>query len=278
MHYLAACAIYLDEAPYLQEWIEFHRLVGVEKFFLYNNLSTDEHRAVLAPYVDEGTVVLKDWPDTPGQASAYRDCLDQHREDARWIAFIDIDEFLFSPTLAPLPQILAEYEQWPGVHINWALFGPSGHETKPDGLVVETYTQRAPDSHPFNRMCKCVVDPRRTIRIGANISPHCFDYTEGEGVDENFQLRDKRPGRGQTDKVSFARLRINHYYVKSKAQWIAKVDRPKADSGQRRGYKPEGYAPMAELFSEVRDETIQAYVPELRAALADRVRVVTTPP
>src|SRR5712664_2683081 len=100
MPYLAACAIYLDEAPFLQEWIEFHRLVGVEKFFLYNNLSTDDHRAVLATYVDDGTVVLKDWLDKPGQASAYRDCLDQHREEARWIAFIDIDEFLFSPTLA----------------------------------------------------------------------------------------------------------------------------------------------------------------------------------
>ena len=25
-HYLAACAIYRDEAPYLAEWIEFHRL------------------------------------------------------------------------------------------------------------------------------------------------------------------------------------------------------------------------------------------------------------
>ena len=36
-HYLAICAIYRDEAPYLREWIEFHRLVGVEHFFLYDN-------------------------------------------------------------------------------------------------------------------------------------------------------------------------------------------------------------------------------------------------
>src|SRR5919108_3802620 len=53
-HYLAACAIYRDEAPYLSEWIEFHRLVGFERFYLYDNLSSDHHREVLAPYVDEG--------------------------------------------------------------------------------------------------------------------------------------------------------------------------------------------------------------------------------
>ena len=34
--YLSICAIYRDEAPYLVEWIEFHRLVGVEHFYLYD--------------------------------------------------------------------------------------------------------------------------------------------------------------------------------------------------------------------------------------------------
>jgi hypothetical protein len=270
MDYLTACAIYKDEAPYLREWIEFHRLVGVERFFLYNNLSADDHRAVLDPYVDEGTVVLKDWPETPGQASAYRDCLDLHRKEARWIAFIDIDEFLFSPTFRPLPEVLREYEQWPGVSVNWAVFGPSGHQTRPEGLVLENYKLRVPDSHPFNRMCKCVVDPTRAIQIGANLSVHSFDFTEGFAVDENFELRNQMPGRGQTETLSFARLRVNHYYMKSREQWIAKGDTPKADTGQRRGYKPEGYERMAELFSSVPDETIQHYVPALKAALAAR--------
>jgi hypothetical protein len=272
MDYLAACAIYLNEAPYLQEWIEFHRLVGVERFYLYNDNSTDDHRSVLAPYIDEGVVVLKDWTTKPGQASAYRDCLDEHRDEARWIAFIDIDEFLFSPLFVPLPQILQEYEPWPGVSVNWAVFGPSDYETQPPGLVTENYTRRVPDYHPFNRMCKCVVDPKRTIRIGADVSVHCFDHTEGYAVDENFQLRDKKPGRGQTEKCSFARLRVNHYYMKSKEQWLAKIDRPKADTGQPRGYDPAGYDRMAALFSEVHDETITAYLPALKSAIADRER------
>ena len=272
MDYLAACAIYLNEAPNLQEWIEFHRLVGVERFYLYNDNSTDDHRAVLAPYVDEGIVVLKDWSIRPGQASAYRDCLDEHRDEARWIAFIDIDEFLFSPQLVPLPEILREYERWPGVSVNWAVFGPADYETTPDGLVIENYIQRTPDYHPFNRMCKCVVDPKRTIQIGANVSVHCFDHTEGYAVDENFQLRDKKPGRGQTDKCSFARLRVNHYYMKSREQWLAKIVREKADTGKPRGYDPAGYDRMAKLFSEVRDETITAYLPSLKAAIAARER------
>lgn len=98
--YLAIAAIYRDDAAYLAEWIEFHRLVGAERFFLYDNLSTDEHRSVLDPYVREGVVVVHDWPQTfpSGQVPAFADCLERHRDDARWIAFLDVDEFLFSPT------------------------------------------------------------------------------------------------------------------------------------------------------------------------------------
>ena len=31
--YLSLCAIYRDEARYMREWLEFHRLFGVERFF-----------------------------------------------------------------------------------------------------------------------------------------------------------------------------------------------------------------------------------------------------
>src|SRR5919204_208118 len=58
--YLSACAIYRDEAPYLREWIEFHGLVGVQRFFLYDDGSTDHHDEVLAPYIEDGTVVRHD--------------------------------------------------------------------------------------------------------------------------------------------------------------------------------------------------------------------------
>ena len=132
-HYLAVCAIYRDEASYMREWVEFHRLVGVERFFLYDNKSTDDHREVLGPYVERGDVTIHDWPMELGQPQAYQDCVDRHAGDARWIAFIDLDEFLFSPTGRPLPEVLRRYERWPAVGVNWAVFGSSGHLMRPSG-------------------------------------------------------------------------------------------------------------------------------------------------
>ena len=45
---------------------------------------------------------------------AFEHCLGAHRDDSRWIAFLDLDEFLFSPTGAPLLELLREYEEYAG--------------------------------------------------------------------------------------------------------------------------------------------------------------------
>src|SRR5437588_12699850 len=89
--YLAACALYRDHASYLREWIEFHRLVGVERFYLYSNFSADDHLQVLAPYVLEGVVVVHDWPvpfvpigGRPNAITAGFDhCLKEHGRESR---------------------------------------------------------------------------------------------------------------------------------------------------------------------------------------------------
>ena len=86
--YLSICAVYRDEAPYLAEWIEFHRLVGFERFYLYDNGSSDWHREVLDPYVDEGIVLVHDWPEPllpDGQRKAYNHCFEHHGDETRWI-------------------------------------------------------------------------------------------------------------------------------------------------------------------------------------------------
>ena len=143
--------------PYLIEWIEFHRLVGVERFFLYNNGDRGPQRELLAPYVEEGLVELHEWPVFPApQMPAFQHTVDNHGDDSRWIAFIDTDEFLFSPTGRSLPEVLAGYEQHPGVGVCRAFFGPSGQTATPPGLVVESYLRRWTDWRAYRCWHRCL--------------------------------------------------------------------------------------------------------------------------
>jgi hypothetical protein len=265
--YLSICAIYRNEAEYLQEWVEFHRLVGVERFFLYDNNSNDHHLEVLAPYVARGTVILKSWPKSPGQREAYEDCLARQRHTSRWIAFIDLDEFLFSPTGKPVSDVLTDFERWPGVFVNWCVFGNSGHQSPPQGLVIENYLQRQRDNRPRHRYGKSIVDPSRVRRI---VTPHHFLYSDGCAVDENHNLLD-RPPRMVTDRMSFSLLRINHYWTRSAQEWARKLKTPNIWAGDLRTDYAQKFLSDKERaerwLNEHHDETITMYAPALREAL-----------
>lgn len=260
MPYLSICAVYRDEAPYLREWVMFHHIVGVERFYLYNHASADDHRAALEPFVEADLVDLRDWPDVVApQHSIYDDCLREHREESRWIAFLDLDEFLFSPSRQPLPEVLSEYERWPAVGVNWVMFGTSGHCTRPPGLVIESYLHRANSTEElWNRRFKSIVDPARATRCE---DAHHFAYREGQVVDEH-----QRPIEGPvTDSPSHSRLLINHYWTKSEEDLAKKFSRPRASDGWLP--PPPDLERLDRGLNAERDETILSYVPAVHAAL-----------
>ncbi len=254
---MSICAIFKDEAPYLQEWIEFHRLLGVEKFYLYNNNSRDNFAEILQHYCDSQLVRLHDCPVSPGQMTAYFHCLKNYRQESRWIAFIDLDEFLFPTEADCLPAILHEYEKFAGVLVNWLMFGSSGHVTKPEGLVIANYTKRANPDFPANRLFKTIVNPVEAIRA---LNPHLFYFRNDlKAVTEN-----KIPFHGElTPDLSVSKLRINHYFLKSREEFKKKVERGRADIKKSR--KIDEFD--SNDRNEIEDLTISLFIPALKSKI-----------
>lgn len=258
------------DSEYLREWIEFHRLVGVERFFLYNNGDRDAQRALLEPYVDDGIVVLHEFPGLPVQVRAFEHCVQNHRADSRWIAFIDTDEFLFSPTDRPLAQVLAEYEEWPAIGVCRAFYGPSGHVTKPPGLVTESYLRRIASPTPRGGAlaAKAIIDPQRTTRA---VNPHLFEhsggpYPGGPYVDEAGRTIEV----GAVESPVMEKLRINHYWTRSEEECRLKYSRLRADTGEPylSSRSVEGMLALEKAYG-VQDDTILPHVPALRQRLAE---------
>ncbi len=218
---VAICAIFREEAPFLADWIAFHRHVGVSKFFLYNNFSTDNFREVVAPFVKDGSVIVHDWPVQVGQLPAYRHCLKHHWQHARWIAFIDIDEFLFPANGGSLAEYLNTQAHLPGVHVWQAFFGSSGHELRPDLPVPLAYTLRAPLSQTT---IKTIANPRQVHRPGV----HEMKFWAGKSRDSAG--RELHPGQAPV----MDRLRINHYWSRSIEDLRQKVERGDASTANKR--------------------------------------------
>ncbi len=226
-HYLSVCAIAKDEGAYFKEWIEWHLGHGVEKFYIYDNGSTDETKSVLAPYINKGVVDYIYWPGHRRQLAAYDDCLERNRFTSRWIAFIDLDEFIVPIRDASITEFLTGMEDFAAVEINWLIYGSSGMKTKTPGTVMERFKCHSLPNHRLNRHVKSIVNPRRVFTMigcheAAKISGYIAD-SHGQPIKRNF--RDREP---QQDII-----RINHYAVKSYEEFVEKQARGRASGTQK---------------------------------------------
>lgn len=262
-YYLTACCIAKDEARDLQEWIEFHRLVGIEHFYVYDNASRDRTREILDTYTAAGLVTKVLWPECPGQLSAYDHALRSFGGETFWLAIIDVDEFLFPSSGADLRNVLESYEEFPALAAFWLCFGASQHRRRPKGLLTEQFCWRPADDFPANGVFKSILQPDRTIGGGGNA--HQFRYVRGQIVDERRKpLSDVCfPIATPTHDV----IRINHYFTKSAEEWWRKIRRGRPstlDPALRRTWDEF----RSYNLSEVKDLAIQRFVPELRRALS----------
>lgn len=138
-YYTSICGIFKNEALYMKEWIEYHKMIGIEHFYLYNNFSDDNYEEILSPYIKAGVVTLKDWPVKAGQISAYKDCYENYKLESHWICFLDFDEFICPYEEKQISNWLKNFEKYPSIVIYWKMFGTSGKIKREKKLVTEEF-------------------------------------------------------------------------------------------------------------------------------------------
>ena len=223
-YYLAICAIAKNEGPYFREWIEWHKSMGVEKFYIYDNESSDNTKEILVPYIESGLVEYVFWPGKKQQLPVYDDCLDKRRLDAHWIAVIDLDEFIVPIKDKTIPEFLKRFETFSAVEINWLIYGSGGAGKKEAGEVMERFKHHSVPNHVLNRHVKSIINPRRIFSFtGCHEAARIFGRSaDSHGVPISKNFRNREP---QQDVIC-----INHYAVKSYEEFMEKSARGRARS------------------------------------------------
>lgn len=263
---LAICAIFRNEASYLKEWIEFHKLVGVEHFYLYNNLSTDNYLEVLQPYVESGEIDLIEWPFESSdvknwnviQSHAYEDALKHALYKVKWLAILDTDEFLIPVEDDSIVEVLKKYDTYGGVSVNWQMYGTSHVEKiEPGQLMVELLTLKAPKDYTENQFVKSIVHPETVERIS---DPHFVFYKTGF-----FHINtDKFPiKKSIAPYVVIDKLRINHYW--SRDEWFFYNFKCPRRQKWQEGFA--GQVSRLDLINQEKDDIMLRFVPALRKAM-----------
>lgn len=265
---IAIIAMIRDEGCYLAEWIEYHRLVGVTKFYIFDNESKDNTKEVLEPYIKSGIVKYQFLSDSEleGLKNKFKEKrkahvahwlgIEQARQTAQWVTIIDVDEFILPKTYGTIPNFMAQFPR--GVNqviLGWDIYGNNGHKTKPDGLVIENYTSKGKLKTIFN--FKSIVNPRAIV-----IDNNHYHHVIGKTVDENGKILRRHMHEYQAPSNICP---INHYIVRSLAECEAKCAKNQAINHENR-YSAKDYFNKYNL-NETEDNFITKYADEIKKSL-----------
>ncbi len=228
---ISACCIFQNEDRFLKEWIDYHRLIGVTHFYMYDNESTDHSYAVLEPYIKAGVVEYILWPgqyNSPKewwhvQRAAYIDAVNRAKENCKWLCIIDTDEFIVPIKDHDLKAFLKDYESYGGVCVNWIFYGTSGIQRIPNGQwIITRLLYRSKLSEGGHRIVKSIVRPER-VDAEESFFPHTCAY-----IDNYYHVDPchKKFKRGASKDICIDRIRIHHYWARDKEfLWQHKLPR-----------------------------------------------------
>jgi hypothetical protein len=265
-----------EEAPYLLEWLAYHRALGVQSFLLGDNGGDDDTTPLLLALDEAGIAQRTDWLNAQAfQFDFDLDAARRLRGLVDVVSITDIDEFLRplngrSDIPSAVSEIFATLDV-SAAAVSLVNYGSAGRVEPDAGFVIERFTQRAPDDHALHRIIKSIVRPERLVGLH---NPHqvmvsCGSYVDDRGAELRW---DTAPA--MTIAASWNALRADHFMVKSYREYLAKSARGRVDLPPGKGIPRDDEFFRSRDRNEVHDpmpaEFVSRMKEELRA-LRDRL-------
>lgn len=205
----ALVCIAKNEDEYILEWINYHQKLGFDKIFIYeNDWRCDLNSDIITKIPLDGK---------QQQVIAYNHFISQFYKKYDWAAFLDVDEFLVLKKHTNIRDFINEYSEFPAIGINWAIFGNNNHTSITDNYsVIQRFTKR---QNGVDKHIKVIVKLDSHVRmIIHNTNSFCVDTNKNK-------IKGPFNHNGSDDVAQ-----INHYFCKTKPEFMLKINRGKADA------------------------------------------------
>lgn len=220
---VALVCIARDEDNYIQEWIDYHLKLGFDDVYVYaNHWNWD---------TSQSNVFVKPWDGARVQDKAYQNFIDTLEPFYDYAAFFDVDEFLVLKQHSNVKDFIQDHIQSEGgIALNWVFFGDCNHKDKLPSYINGEYS-------PIKRFIyrsDVTISIKTIVKLKNNSMNHV--HCPMLPINDTNGNIWKGPIHPDINKASVEVAQINHYYTKSWEEWVAKVDRGRADNGQKRSY------------------------------------------
>jgi hypothetical protein len=266
-----------NEAPYILEWIAYHRAIGVDNFLIYTNGCQDGTAEILARLDATGLVNHRnndDWKGNSPQQYALNQALKEPViRNADWIIHIDVDEFMnIRCGNGTLDDFFAATPDATNVAMTWRLFGHNGVTDLSDDFVIDQFDHCAPKFCPKPHTVWGFKTMFKNIGAYAKMSchrPNQLDdgfkdrvkWVNGSGRDMTREAAENG-WRNSVKSIGYDLLQLNHYALRSAESFLIKRQRGRALHVDR----SIGINYWIRMdWSDHRDITIKRNIPRLQA-------------
>ncbi|MDU9003477.1 glycosyltransferase family 2 protein [Sedimentitalea todarodis] len=266
-----------NEAPYIVEWIAYHRAIGVDNFLIYTNDCTDGTDKILNRLQQLGIVQHRNNDKWRGK-SPQQHALNMSRKeavirDAEWLIHIDVDEFINVRTgNGTLDDFFAAVPDATNVAMTWRLFGHDGVTRLADAFVIDQFERCAPKYCPkphtawgFKTMFKNIgaygkISCHRPNKLDEDLRDQ-VRWVNGSGKDMTEEVANNG-WRNSRRSIGYDLLQLNHYALRSAESFLIKRQRGRALHVDR----SIGINYWIRMdWSDFRDITIKRNIPRVRA-------------
>ncbi|MBT8154065.1 glycosyltransferase family 2 protein [Epibacterium ulvae] len=266
-----------NEAPYILEWVAYHRAMGIDNFLIYTNGCEDGTDEILGRLQEMGILQHRnndDWRGNSPQQFALNQALNEPAiQNADWVIHIDVDEFInVRCGNGTLQDFFDRVPDATNVAMTWRLFGNNGITALDDRFVIDQFDHCAPKFCPKPHTVWGYKTMVRNIGAYGKFSCHRpnklvedmrdqVKWVNGSGRDMTKEAADKG-WRSSRKSIGYDLLQLNHYALRSAESFLIKRQRGRALHVDR----SIGLNYWIRMdWSDHRDTTIKRNLPRLRA-------------
>lgn len=197
----------------INEWIAHHFLLGFDKIFIFDHLSTIPitvprfNGKLTICRVNESKNNIK----LDFMVRALNVAL---KNNVDWMIYLDADEYLCINNYDNVKSFLNNFKEADIIGINWLMFGSNNHINHPDGTIIDNFTK---SDVRLNRHVKSFVRPESVKRI---VNPHYYIIDD---ISRSYNAFGFRMLNGPFNDVQIpffkSPIYVAHYYVQSEEEY-----------------------------------------------------------
>lgn len=256
------CCIGRQENAYIREYVEYNKILGFTNICLFDNNydGEEDFNDAIGDYIKDGFVILKDYRNRKiCQLDAYNECYKTYGKEYDWIAFLDIDEFMFINCNKTIGEYLArpEFNEYDMLHINWLLFGDGGQLRNDGRYLLHRITQPLDINHSTEYKFPDNFHVKSIIRGGLKeVLWTCTPHTPVCDIKCCNSFGTPCDGNSPFVGYDFRNAGIRHFTTKTAEEYAKKVIKGFPDAN------PKTKVDMVELFfkrNEVTPEKVAIF-------------------